>query len=73
MEIPNDFVYFVQSLRMALTASTEEQSERVLNLLYKRSLDLSEREMELAKSLVEFDLANHRANMREIEAVCICY
>ncbi len=73
MQIPNDFVYFVQSLRMALTASTEEKSERVLNLLYERSLDLSEREMELAKSLVEFDLANHRANIREIESVCICY
>ena len=67
MEIPNDFVYFVQSLRMALTASTEEQSERVLKLLYKTSLDISEREMELAKSLVEFDLANHRANMLELE------
>jgi hypothetical protein len=43
---------------MALTASTEKQSERVLNLLYETSLDLSEREMELAKSLVEFDFAN---------------
>ena len=58
MEIPNDFVFVVQSLRMAINAPTEEQSELVLNLLDETSLDISEREMELAKSLVEFDLAN---------------
>ena len=58
MEIPNDFVFVVQSLRMAITAPTEEQSELVLNLLDETSLDISEREMELAKSLVEFDLVN---------------
>ena len=60
MEFPNDFVFVVQSLRMAITAPTEEQSKRVLNLLDETSLDISEREMELAKSLVEFDLANHQ-------------
>ena len=58
MEIPNDFVFVVQSLRMAIAAPTEEQSELVLNLLDETSLDISAREMELAKSLVEFDLAN---------------
>ena len=51
-------MFVVQSLRMAITAPTEEQSELVLNLLDETSLDISEREMELAKSLVEFDLAN---------------
>tara|TARA_B100000963_G_C22558644_1_gene640267 strand:- start:866 stop:1066 length:201 start_codon:yes stop_codon:yes gene_type:complete len=61
MEIPNDFVFFVHSLRMAITAPTEEDSQRVLDLLSeKTSLDVSEREMELAKSLVEFDFANHQ-------------
>ena len=60
MEFPNDFVFVVQSLRMAIAAPTEEQSKRVLNLLDETSLDISEREMELAKSLVEFDLANHQ-------------
>tara|TARA_R100001440_G_scaffold37679_1_gene57136 strand:- start:891 stop:1133 length:243 start_codon:yes stop_codon:yes gene_type:complete len=72
-EIPNDFVFLVLSLRIAVVStdgSSKEEFERVLKeCLGDKELDLTEREVDLARSMVEFDWDSAKAEMRENQSM----
>jgi len=72
-KIPNDFVFFVLSLRIAVVStdgSSKKDFERVLKeCLGDTELDLSEKEVDLARSMVEFDWESAKAEMRENQSM----
>jgi len=72
-KIPNDFVFFVLSLRIAVVStdgSSKKDFERVLKeCLGDTELDLSEREVDFARSMVEFDWESAKAEMRENQSM----
>ena len=72
-EIPNDFVFLVLCLRIAVVStdgSSKKEFERVFKeCLGGKELDLTEREVDLARSMVEFDWDSAKAEMRENQSM----